>query len=30
MRAALGGSDQDEVVLTFSGEVYNFTELRSE
>ena len=32
MRAALGGSDEDEdqVVLTFSGEVYNFTELRSE
>jgi asparagine synthase (glutamine-hydrolysing) len=32
MRAALGGSDKDEdqVVLTFSGEVYNFTELRSE
>jgi asparagine synthase (glutamine-hydrolysing) len=30
MRAAVGGADQDEVVLTFSGEVYNFTELRSE
>jgi asparagine synthase (glutamine-hydrolysing) len=32
MRAARGGSDEaeDEVVLTFSGEVYNFTELRSE
>jgi asparagine synthase (glutamine-hydrolysing) len=30
MRAALRGSDEDEVVLTFSGEVYNFTELRSE
>ena len=32
MRAALSGSDQDEdqAVLTFSGEVYNFTELRGE
>ena len=34
MRAALRGSNsaeaEDEVVLTFSGEVYNFTELRSE
>jgi asparagine synthase (glutamine-hydrolysing) len=36
MRAALrssskaGNEDEDEVVLTFSGEVYNFTELRSE
>jgi asparagine synthase (glutamine-hydrolysing) len=34
MRASLRSSnkagDEDEVVLTFSGEVYNFTELRSE
>ena len=37
MRAALRGSskagpgqDEDQVVLTFSGEVYNFTELRTE
>jgi asparagine synthase (glutamine-hydrolysing) len=32
MRAGLGGPDEDddEVVLTYSGEVYNFTELRSE
>ena len=38
MRAALRGSakaepeaeDENQVVLTFSGEVYNFTELRSE
>ncbi len=36
MRAALrssnraGDQDEDQVVLTFSGEVYNFTELRTE
>ena len=31
MRAARGEDEnEDEVVLTFSGEVYNFTELRSE
>ena len=30
MRASLRGAYANEVVLTFSGEVYNFTELRSE
>lgn len=30
MRAPGGSQDPDDVVLTFSGEIYNFTELRQE
>ncbi|MGH3260905.1 MAG: asparagine synthase (glutamine-hydrolyzing) [Trebonia sp.] len=30
MRAQRGGDGADDVVLTFSGEIYNFTELRAE